>query len=114
MPEASQNVANSCPWRATSAKIVFEARQQRGKFGEKEPGTSTIVQIGRCDVNRQQKASCINENVALAPLDMLVGVKPADAVRLLERFHALCIDDRCTWVRVPAHTLTFGSPKDSE
>jgi hypothetical protein len=58
---------------------LFEAWQQWGESGKQAPGAFTIVQIGRSDVDRQQEAKRINENVALASLDMLVGVKPADA-----------------------------------
>jgi len=36
------------------------------------------VQIGRRNRDRQQKAKCINENVALASLDRLVSIKTTD------------------------------------
>ena len=87
-PSAEHQAANSCPRYAPSAQILREAWQQWGESGEQALGTFTIVEIGRGDVDRQQEAKCIHENVALASLNMLMWIKPANAGRLLDRFHA--------------------------
>jgi hypothetical protein len=74
---------------------LFQAWQERGKSGKQASGTTTIMQVGRGNIDRKQQAKCIYEDVPLTPLHMFVRIKPTDPSGFLDRFDALCIDDRC-------------------
>src|SRR6266487_3424911 len=58
---------------------LLEVWEQWSESGEEVPSTFTIMQIGRGDVDREQQAQRIHEEVAFAPLDVFVRIKPRDA-----------------------------------
>ncbi|GHO60372.1 hypothetical protein KSB_88470 [Ktedonobacter robiniae] len=68
----------------------------------------------RGDINRQEEAKRIHENVAFASFHPFVRIKPADASRFLDGFHTLRIDDRRTRLGVPPNSLAFGFSQDRE
>jgi hypothetical protein len=51
---------------------------ERSEPGEEAPGTFTIMQIGRGDVDREQQAKRINEEMAFAPFHAFMIIKAAN------------------------------------
>lgn len=67
---------------------LFETRQHRGESSEQAPGPSTIVQIGRGDVDREQQAERIYEDMTLASFHALMRIKTTDPGRFLDGLDA--------------------------
>jgi hypothetical protein len=65
------------------------------------------VHIGRRDVDRKRQAERVDEDVALAPFHVLVGVKPTGACGLLDGLHALAVHDGGAWMGILAQPATF-------
>jgi hypothetical protein len=62
---------------------------------------------GERDGNRQ--AQGIDQQMALTPLHLLVGVVAADAGRFLDSLRTLAVHDRRAWVRVAADAFALGT-----
>jgi hypothetical protein len=53
-----------------------EREQRSGSFGQYKCGAVAILDVGRVNSNAQQEAERIDQDVALAPGDLLGRVKP--------------------------------------
>jgi hypothetical protein len=51
---------------------------ERSEPGEEALGTFTIMQIGRGDVDREQQARRINEEMAFAPFHAFMSINAAN------------------------------------
>jgi hypothetical protein len=93
---------------------LFETREQWGEPSKQTPGTFSIVQIGGGHVHSQEQTECIHEDMAFASFHMFVRIEATDPGRFLNRFDALCIDDRCARLDISPDSLTFGFPENRE
>src|SRR3712207_2837154 len=73
-----------------------------------------ILCVRRSDVNRERKAHGVHQKVALAPLDILVGVVAARVGRFFDGLDALGIQDGRRRLGILAYPLPLGCVQDLE
>lgn len=56
-----------------------ETWNQRGESGQKATGFSGIIHVSKSDVDGNRQAQCVNQEMTLAPFDMLMDVKSRNA-----------------------------------
>ena len=88
-----------------------ETWHKRSQPCSQATGTCRVGHVSRGDVGGDRQAECIDEQVALAPLDTLGTVKSADASIFLNSLDTLRIHDRGTRLWIPSHPLAFSGSK---
>jgi hypothetical protein len=72
-------VKQRLPSRLLGQPKFFETWHQRSKPCQKATSSSGVMHIGRRDLDKNRHAQCVNQEMTLPPLDMLMGVKPRNA-----------------------------------
>src|ERR1043165_1302163 len=71
---------------------IAQARKALSERSQQRDGAMIVLNVGRMHQQRDERALCVGDDVTLAPLDTLGGVKPAWATAFC-RLHALAVDD---------------------